>query len=83
MSYMRKITQKADDLASRYWDLAASDRKEAYRKWLDCLKAATIEVKKNKLHGNYGKNQAARGAKRGSSQKLTENPLNLSTKFSK
>ena len=44
-----KTTREADTLATRYWERAASDRELAYKQWLNCLKKATIEIKKDKL----------------------------------
>ena len=44
-----KTTKEADTLATRYWERAASDREQAYKEWLNCLKKATIEIKKDKL----------------------------------
>jgi len=35
---MEDLTHKSNELASRYWKLAASDRGRAYKEWLDCLK---------------------------------------------
>ena len=46
---LEKMTKEANTLATRYWERAASDREQAYKQWLNCLKKATIEIKKNKL----------------------------------
>lgn len=43
-----KISREADELASRFWERAASDRATAYKNWLNCLKKATIEIKSRK-----------------------------------
>jgi len=44
---LNKATREADTLATRYWERAASDRAEAYQKWLNCLKEATIAIKRS------------------------------------
>jgi hypothetical protein len=44
-----KTTKEADTLATRYWERAAGDREQAYKQWLNCLKKAVIEIKKDKL----------------------------------
>ena len=47
MNYLNKKIKEADELAARHWERAASDRAEAYQKWLNCLKEATIAIKRS------------------------------------
>jgi len=46
---IKQLVGECDALATRYWERAASDREQAYKQWLNCLKKATIEIKKDKL----------------------------------
>ena len=42
---MEKATHQSDEIAARYWKLAASDRKQEYKRWLKILKDASQLVK--------------------------------------
>jgi len=74
---MRNWTRRADELANEYHNSNSNlSRDQIKTEWYrECGKiAAEIEARRAW--------RASRGAKRGSSQKLPKNPLNLSTKFS-
>ena len=49
---LENVTREADTLATRFWERAASDRGLIYKEWLNCLKKATIEVKKTQFCHN-------------------------------
>ena len=45
---LETATQKSDEFAASYWRLAASNRGQAYKKWLNILKNATDACKNEK-----------------------------------
>ena len=45
---LETATRKSDEFAARYWQLAASDRGQAYKQWLNILKNATDACKNEK-----------------------------------
>jgi len=47
-SILETTTQKSDEFAASYWQLAASDRGRAYKQWLNILKNATDACKNEK-----------------------------------
>ena len=48
-----KMTRECDDLATRYWELAASSRGQAYENWLKKISQVSDIIEKNRLQSCY------------------------------